>query len=396
MEIVAEHNSESPSEGRRGTVVLVIDGLGRGGAERLLALYAPAIRALGYRAIVVTLQVRDGNAEAEKLRAAGIAVRHVELTKLRNVTELRKVIACIREPKPSVIHTHLEAATVVGGIASAVLRVPAVTTLHTLEHPTGINRASFRLWVLRLLLTHIYDRVLCLSDTIADEAREHGLRRAPLVTLPNGILPPESLDDRCTVRKRLRAELGISEGALVVVTVAVLRPPKGVDRLLAAMSYVLASVPDAILLVVGDGSEREQLEQQTRDQGIAHRVVFTGFREDVYDLLRSSDLFVLPTLWDTLPTVVIEAMFASLPIVASRVGGIPDMVEHGVQGALVPPGDVPALASAILGMLTDARRRETIGLAALRRAETDFSLSIQVQKLADLYDEVIAGVRPPS
>jgi glycosyltransferase involved in cell wall biosynthesis len=193
------------------------------------------------------------------------------------------------------------------------------------------------------------------------------------------------------VRGRLRAELGISGDALVIVTVAVLRPPKGVDKLIAAMTEVLRSVPSARLLIVGDGSERQRLEQQTRDAGISHAVVFAGFRDDVFDLLKASDVFVLPTLFDALPTVVIEAMFASLPIIASRVGGLPDMLDDGVEGELVPPGDVQALATSILKMLKESERREAAGAAALRRAQTCYSLPSQVRKLADLYDDVAAG-----
>jgi glycosyltransferase involved in cell wall biosynthesis len=108
-------------------------------------------------------------------------------------------------------------------------------------------------------------------------------------------------------------------------------------------------------------------------------------------LLKASDLFVLPTLLDALPTVVIEAMFASLPIIASRVGGLPDMLEDGVEGELVPPGDVQALATSILKMLKQSELRGAAGAAALRRAQACYSLPSQVRKLADLYDDVAAG-----
>jgi glycosyltransferase involved in cell wall biosynthesis len=389
--IDAEADNGAPKDRRRGTVVLVIDALGRGGAERLLALYAPELRDLGYNVRVVALQVRDGNPEAAKLQALGIPVDHIELRKIRNLRQLMRVTRAVREMRPSVIHAHLEAATLVGGILRVVLAVPAVATLHTLEHPSGLNRASLRLWVMGRILSNLYDRVIVLSDAIAREARIHGLQRAPLVTLSNGIPPPVDAWNAAEVRGRLRAELGILDDALVIVTVAVLRPPKGVDKLIAAMTEVLRSFPSARLLIVGDGSERQRLEQQTRDAGIGHAVVFAGFRDDVFDLLKASDVFVLPTLLDALPTVVIEAMFASLPIIASRVGGLPDMLDDGVEGELVPPGDVQALATSILKMLKESERREAAGAAALRRAQTCYSLPSQVRKLADLYDDVAAG-----
>jgi glycosyltransferase involved in cell wall biosynthesis len=384
---------ETSGDRRRGTVVLLIDGLGRGGAERLLGLYAPEIRQLGYNVRVVTLQVRDGNAEADKLLELGIPVHHIQLGKLRNLGELARLIGAVRRMHPSIVHTHLEASTVIGGLLRLLVGVPAITTLHTLEHPTGFDRASLRLRVVGWLLSNIYDRVICLSAAIAQDARNHGLASAPLVVLPNGIPPPVNSGSREGVRQQLRAELGIPLGAPVIVTVAVLRPPKGIDRLVAAMVEILKVVPSAHLLIVGDGSERARLERQVEEDGIERAVTFTGFRGDVSDVLISSDLFVLPTLWDALPTVVIEAMFASLPIVASRVGGLPDMITDNVEGVLVPPGDVDALANEVSKLLVDSQRRSEVGAAALKRARESYSLPVQARKLTDLYDQVIARER---
>ena len=383
---VAAIFARTDTDGRkeRGTVVHVIDGLGRGGAERLLSLYAPELVRQGHRVEVVVLQERDGNPEAARLAAEGIAVHLAPLRKLRNLGEMRRVIDRIGALRPTVIHAHLEAATLVAGLARWRLGIPAIATLHTLERPDGLNRHSLRLWLMQRVLSNAHDRVICLSPAIRDIAARHGLGRAPLVALANGIpLPAADLPAR-----GMRQSFGIPTGVPLIATVAVLRPPKGIDILVAAMPAIRAAVPDARLLIVGDGSERARLEEMAARPDLAGAVSFAGYRDDVADILREADLFVLPTLWDALPTMVIEAMAASLPVVASRVGGLPDMLRDGIEGALVEAGRPDALAAAIIPILRDPVLRAAMGKAARLRAEQEFSLQGQVGRLAALYDEV--------
>jgi glycosyltransferase involved in cell wall biosynthesis len=174
----------------------------------------------------------------------------------------------------------------------------------------------------------------------------------------------------------------------VVITVAVLRPPKGIDRLIRAMAQLADTDPALTLLIVGDGDERATLEGLAAKLGISDRVIFAGFRDDVHALLQVAELFVLPTLWEALPTVLMEAMAAGLPIVASNVGGIPDMVRDGVEGVLVEKDNVPALADAIQIIMGDETLRSAMARAARARVEAEFSLPIQAGKLADLYRRI--------
>lgn len=369
----------------------MIDGLGRGGAENLLTIYAPEMQRQGVEVRVVSLRDWQGSAVAERLLGAGVPVERLPLDKLRRVDQIRAAFARLREIGPDVIHAHLEASTVLAGIARMVLRVPVVSTLHTLEYPNAFNRASARLWLRDRLLANVYDRVICLSPAIEAEARRHGLARAPLTSIANGIdlgqfdarqgRPPEAV----------RRELGIPEGARVIVTVAVLRAPKGIDRLISAMARLRAGHPDLHLLIVGEGEERPRLEALVENFGLSEAVTFAGFRKDVPDMLRVAEVFVLPTLWDALPTVLIEAMAAHLPIVASNVGGIPDMVRDGVDGVLVPKDDVVALASAMGEIMGNAARRENMASAARQRVETEFSLPIQAGRLVQLYRQLSRG-----
>ena len=141
--------------------------------------------------------------------------------------------------------------------------------------------------------------------------------------------------DRQLERAKVRAELGIPSDANLLTSVAVLRPQKGIQYMIRALSAILASIPNTYYLVVGDGSHRNFLMEEVNTSNLGNRVIFTGMRKDVARLLSASDVFVLPTLTEALPTVLAEAMAARLPIVASRVGGIPEMITTGQNGCLV-------------------------------------------------------------
>jgi glycosyltransferase involved in cell wall biosynthesis len=171
-----------------------------------------------------------------------------------------------------------------------------------------------------------------------------------------------------------------SHGGKVVTTVSVLREGKGIEVLLDAIPAVLARHPEARFLIAGDGPLRESLEARSVD-----RVTWAGFRRDVPELLAASDLFVLPSLGDAYPTVLMEAMAAGLPVVSTRVGGIPEIVDDGRTGRLVPPGDAAALASAISDLLDSREQREALGQAARVEAERRFSKEVWVARLKEIY-----------
>ena len=170
-----------------------------------------------------------------------------------------------------------------------------------------------------------------------------------------------------------------------MVSVAVLRKPKGLQYLISALSDVLSLIPDAKLVIVGAGDHGPALHQQVADLELNDSVVFTGTRSDIAGLLAMSDVFVLPTLEDVLPTVVAEAMATGLPVVASDVGGLPEMVVDGTTGLLVPPAVVAALADACSVMLQDPEKAHVMGLAGRDVAKERFDARRQAERLDDLY-----------
>ncbi len=370
-------------------IVHVIDGLGSGGAERLLTVYATKLHRIGHDVHIVVLNDRNGNPEQKNIHAAGIPTSLVPVGKLRNFSEIRNFFSELKALKPDVVHGHLQFSSILCSLFGWRRAVPSVATVHTLEGPEMANRDGLRRWLMYKILERFCDRVICLSKTAEAFVRKNGLARARIEVLPNGIdlavFEPRSTSER----HALRATLEIPEGVPLILAVAVLRPPKGIDRLIRALPTICETIDDAQLLIVGDGPERGRLEQLATDIGIRDRVTFTGQRADVPDLMSIADVFVLPTLDDAQPTVVMEAMASRLPVIASRVGGIPDMIADGVDGLLVPPDDVAALEAAVSSILSDPARQADVAAAGRATVEEKFSLDRQVERLTGLYEELL-------
>ncbi|WP_102226395.1 glycosyltransferase [Acidimangrovimonas sediminis] len=377
----------------RGRIRHVIDGLGPGGAERLLAAYLPRIASQGFEVDVVALQEKFGNHMHGALTDGGIPVTRLEVSKLRNLRQVRSFLQNMRATAPDLIHAHLEFATLLGSLSGRMLNRPVVATLHTLDLPGLSSRRDMRRWLMYRTMARWTDRTICLTNANAESARNSGLGRARILVLPNGVEIEDYDAPPRTSRAELRRSFGIAPTAPLIVSVCVLRPEKGVDRLLRAFPAIREAVPAAHLLVVGDGVMRAKWEELAWSEGIADRVHFAGQRRDVADIMRAADLFALPTLFDAQPTVVMEAMAARLPVVASHVGGIPDMVEDGITGRLVRPDNPSALARAIIPLLADPALAQGYGAAGRQRVETDFSMDRQIAKLCTLYDGLIEANR---
>ena len=179
----------------------------------------------------------------------------------------------------------------------------------------------------------------------------------------------------------------------MVTTVSVLRRGKGIEVLLEAVPEILRRVPRARFVFVGDGPLRSSLDNQARSMGLGGCIRWLGFRRDIPALLEATDLFVRPSLEDAFPTVLLEAMAMGLPVVASRVGGIPEIVIPGQTGTLVEAGDAPGLAQAVSDLLLQPTERAACGEAARRRAQAEFSIQNWLSRLEALYREAMVEKR---
>jgi glycosyltransferase involved in cell wall biosynthesis len=371
-------------------VLFVIDSLGPGGAERTLRRVVEFFDRSRFECRVAVLQVREGNPVAEEIRDLGVPVDLVRVDRLRSPAGQARFIRYLLSHRPSIIHTHLEFAHTLGGIYGRLIGAKPIGTIHTFALGSA-SRERKRLGLMWFSLRRAHVKVIAPSRSGMLHAGSAGrIPEGRMMVLHNGV-DLESFRPDASHRARVRAELGLAIDTPLLVTVAVLRKGKGIGDLLAAMPEILESVPDAMTLIVGDGDQRATLERLAAEEGVADRVLFTGSRDDVGALLAASDVFVLPTHEDLLPTVVAEAMATGLPVVASDVGGLRDMVEDGVTGTLYPAGEVPALAEACVEMLADRLRRDSSGRAGRLVAEDKFDIRKHVDALGRLYMECVGG-----
>ena len=216
-------------------------------------------------------------------------------------------------------------------------------------------------------------RIVVNSQAAAKRLRDEGVRAGKIAHIANGL----DLARYAPVRAAL--------GNRVVTTVANLRPGKGHEVLLDAAARVVAGHPSVRFQIVGDGPRREELVRRAEALGLSGKVTFLGHSDDVPAILRESDVFAFPSFMEASPNAVLEAMAAGLPVVASNVGGIPEVVTNGENGLLVPPGEAEALASGILRVLGDPALGAALGEAARRTAAAHFSFDRMVGEFDRLY-----------
>lgn len=372
-------------------IIWLIDSLGWGGAERLLAAYLQHFDTNRFEPRVCVLHARDGNPLAAEIERLGIPVDTISLRHLRDPLGLPRLLRYLRRYRPHLLHTQLGFADILGSLAGRILNIPTVSTLHTFDNPSPGSRSYWRNQLKWWALRHFCDRVIAVSEGM----RQYHLQRGKLplyktMTLYNGIdLAPFTPGDNGHQRAERQA-LGIPPEAPLLITVAVLRPLKGIQYMIEALPTILQAVPEARYLVVGSGPHEASLKELVKAQGLSERVIFTGARRDVPNLLALSDLFVLPTLTEALPTVLAEAMAAQKPIVVSNVGGVPEMVEHGCNGLLVPPADPARLAEACLHLLQNPDQARNLARTGRQIVEQRFNIRAQVLQLGGLYEELLA------
>jgi glycosyltransferase involved in cell wall biosynthesis len=364
----------------------LIDALGVGGAEIVLAEFA-AVAPLGGIDLSVGYLRDVGSAHgAERLRAAGIEPHPVSIPRHLGPGAFLAVRRQLAELRPDLVHTHLGYADLLGAPAARSLGIPTVATLHGHAWPgRGLERAKAR--AMHVARRTCATRVIAVSETARtaylETSSDHPER---VVVVYNGIAGTAQPG----AGRALRAELGIAGDDVVVAMVSSLRTEKAHDIALEAIARLLPSVPALRLLVVGDGPLRGEIAQAAAALG--DRVLMTGYRPDVMAVLDAADLLLHPSHHDALPTTIIEAMAASTPVIATRVGGIPELVQDGVSGVLVPaPPAAPELARAIGDLLDDAPRRRRLAAAGRERFDREFTAERWAARMEQLYRSVLGA-----
>lgn len=359
-------------------VLHLITDLTTGGAQTALLRLVERLDRSRFLPAVACLYGSDG-AIARQMRALGVPVTDLGMTAKWHWDAFWRFYRLLRRERPAILHTWMFHANIPGRLLGRLAGIPIVVSS---ERTMG-QEARWR-YRLDRLTAPLADRVVCVSQPVADFAvRNVGLPAHKIAVIPNG-LDLQAFEGLPT-RQEARAALGLPAGQPLVGVVARLTPVKRLDVLLQA----LAALPEAGAVLVGDGPQRAQLEALSRELGLADRVHLAGHQDDVRPWLAALDVFALSSDWEGLPNAVLEAMAAGLPVVATAVGGTPEVVVNGATGLLVPPNNPPTLAQAIAALLRDPELGGRMGKAGRERVAQHFSVEQMVRQTERLYEELL-------
>ena len=316
------------------------------------------------------------------------------ISPLNDIKAFISIFRFLRRSKPDIVHTHTSKAGILGRLAAWMARVPII--IHT---PHGhvfyghFGRSLSRIFLqMEKLLGRITHHHIALTPEECNDYLSLRVAQPNNTSVIHSGVDLQRFSKGAKQRTEKRKELGFSPHSLVVGYVGWLIPIKGVTYLVNAMAKIVEQHPKSLLVLVGKGDDKGEeeikLKEQVERAGLADKVRFLGWRPDVDEIMGCFDIFVLPSLNEGMGRVLVEAMAAGLPIVASRVGGIPDLVKHGENGLLVPPADTSALEKAISALLQDGARRKRMGKAGKKMCGP-YSAEAMVEQIDVLYTELL-------
>jgi len=375
-----------PGAPRRGRlkVMLVTVGLGVGGTETQILEIASRLDRKRFDVLVCGL--KKDRVVAEELRARGVRVSTLDGRGKGDLRVLYRLARLIRAERPDLIHAFLGVANLASSLAGRLVGVPVIVWSYR-DVEVWKSQAH---WLVDRAGARWAEAITCCSDAV----RQFVLARlggpaSKMVTIHNGV----DLEAFRAPGVASRPELSLRDGGCVIGTVTRLdEPKKGLTVLLHALAALARreGLPPWQCLLVGDGPARARLEALAAELGLSGRVVFAGMRRDVPRVLPALDLFVCPSLYEGFGIAIVEAMAAGRPVVASAVGGIPEIVVDQDTGLLVPPGDATALAEAMAALLARPDQARQMGLRGRERARKMFSIETTVERHRQLYETLNA------
>ncbi|MBW2114689.1 MAG: glycosyltransferase family 4 protein [Deltaproteobacteria bacterium] len=352
------------------------------------------VHGLSLESQMTALEKESVDRGIEKAENAGVKVISMPslVRRIDPVQDLRAFFSLwrlmIRE-KPAIVHTHSSKAGLLGRWAAKLACVPII--VHTPHGHVFYGHfgplASKLFLLLEKVTAPITDRMVALTEAERNDYIEFSVSSPhKIVTIHSGVEIERYKTAKVNAREK-KTSLGLNPQALIVGAVGWLLPIKGPLYLLKAMVQIWQSIPEPELIFVGKGELEDELRKEALKMGVADKVVFLGWRGDIPEIMQILDVLVLPSLNEGMGRVLVEAMAAGKPIVASRVGGIIDLVKNTKNGLLVEPGDVNGLSLAIRELLMDKKMRDEMGQRGRTMAH-DFSVENMVEKIDALYSQL--------
>jgi glycosyltransferase involved in cell wall biosynthesis len=361
------------------------------GAEAQVAsLLRALVRRGQFRLLAIVLN--EGRL-AEEARRAGVEVKVLPESQMGFLRVVSEATQLLRGKGIQIVHSHRYKENILAALLARRCDIPfVVRTQHGRPEPfRGLKRWKQGLlrWADQLVARYGTDRLISVSSEMSNQlSRNLGARK--VVTIHNGI-------DLEQVRSSFNAaeakgRLGVSRDWWLLGTAGRLEPVKRLDIFLGAAKLVAARLPNARFAIAGHGSEESKLRELARSAGLTDRVLFLGYRDDIYDVLRAFDVLILCSDHEGLPMVLLEALYLGVPVIARPVGGITEVLQDGLNGVLVDPCEPTDLAEACLRIITDEVRRDSLARAGVNFVAENFTIEHTAEKVTNLYSS-LSGIR---
>ncbi|MFC2053201.1 glycosyltransferase [Chloroflexota bacterium] len=362
----------------------LITDLSTGGSPLALQRLLSAIDRNRFNPSVICFFYRDGYI-ANEIKNLHIPVINLRMTNKGRFDIILRLSRLLHDTKPDILHTWLFHANITGRILGRLNKVPIIIASRRSVNIGGVWRET-----LMRRTSGMNDKIIAVSEAARKaEIERSNVSSDKVVTIYNGLDPSpyNSVSDEAGLE--LRNSLGIPDDALLLGAIGRLHPSKGFNDLISAMVQLKAENNSIRLLIVGEGKLLNYLKLHVYNNNLSETIKFTGMRNDIPVILSALNVLVSPSLWEGLPNVVLEAMAAGKPVVATSVGGTPEAVVDGVTGLLVPPQNPEALANAILLLLENSELRIRMGRAGRERVLNHFSIQRMVKRTEQLYQELM-------
>ncbi len=363
-------------------IAFCITELDPGGAERALVRIVTALDRTRWQPHVYCLAARGPLVEI--LQAGDVPVTCLGVRSSRDVGVVRRLTKELTAFRPEILQTFLFHGNIVGRLAAWWARVPIVVAGVRVVEPDARWRMRLDCWTNRLV-----DRTICVSRAVADAYRTLGYREDQLTVVPNGV----DFNRFAHAEPTELSQFGIPSDARTIISVGRLHPQKGFDLLIAAFALLLRDSPandNMHLLIVGEGPDRALLESEIQAGGLSDCVHLIGQQPDVAPLLRAADLFVLSSRWEGMPNVLLEAMAAGLPCVATNVEGVAELITHGKTGLTISPGSVEGLGQQIEALFKEPSLARQLATAAQSHVREHFTWEHTLDGFEVVWDTLLA------
>ena len=360
--------------------------------ERNLPIFIDVVRGVDNARFSHVICFLGENHGAQNIIAdLGYEVLHLGFRKKQldhfNPAVVLQLAEILREKQIDILHCHKHKPTVYGTLASIIAgRIPVISHVHGLSRTRSLTRRVANWAILKSV-----QRIIAVSESVRRDVMKTNwqIESSKVVTVKNCI-DLQMIDNIKVSRKEARLRLGLPEDAIVFGTVGRLALTKGQSYLIEAFARVREYLPASRLVIMGQGPLLQELQKRAKDLGVLPLILFTGYRNDVFELLKGFDIFVLPSLAEGLSIALLEAMAMRLPVIASHVGGIPEVFGDCKCGRLVQPKDSLALAAAMVEIgSADREVKEQLGEQGRRRVEEEFTTDVMIRQLTEIYESVL-------